>query len=337
MTDLADMSLDQLWELFPITLVEYKPSYPEWYEEEKLWLVRHLRHLGLERINHIGSTAVEGLQSKATIDILIEFKHDYDTNDVHGVLDAAGWILMSESGSTHRASYCKGYTPLGLADKSFHLHVRPLNDWPELYFRDYLRDHPEVASDYVALKLKLEERFKHDRDGYTIGKSDFCNQHDAAARLELSNKYDVRPLNKKKVKDALLAKDTTEARTHMDELEELSRTTPAVYQHFEVLLSAIHHDRAATRGRAFKLIALNSLWDADRQIEEHLDEIMDVLFDDTATMVRQCIPYTAYIVRSQPELTESIREKLDEAANYVRTKESMQKLIQQDIESLDLE
>jgi len=55
----------------------------------------------------------------------------------------------------------------------FHLHRRiytPLNDikhpgdWGELYFRDYLHKHPDVAGEYESLKLALREQFEHDWD-----------------------------------------------------------------------------------------------------------------------------------------------------------------------------
>lgn len=33
--ELSEMSLEELWELFPIILKEYNPEYPKWYEIEK--------------------------------------------------------------------------------------------------------------------------------------------------------------------------------------------------------------------------------------------------------------------------------------------------------------
>jgi len=32
--DLSDMSLKELWQLFPIFLVEHKEEWEDWYEEE---------------------------------------------------------------------------------------------------------------------------------------------------------------------------------------------------------------------------------------------------------------------------------------------------------------
>jgi GrpB-like predicted nucleotidyltransferase (UPF0157 family) len=57
-----------------------------------------------------------------------------------------------------------------------HLHLVPFESrlWQErLAFRDYLRAHPNAASEYQALKLALAERHRNDRDAYTDAKEDF--------------------------------------------------------------------------------------------------------------------------------------------------------------------
>ena len=83
----------------------------------------------------------------------------------------------------------KGYTPQGFADKVFHLHLRYLGDWDELYFRDYLIAHPEIAEKYGGLKKKLVKEYKHNRDGYTEAKTEFIKKYTAEARKEFKAKY----------------------------------------------------------------------------------------------------------------------------------------------------
>ena len=53
---------------------------------------------------------------------------------------------MSES--RDRISFNKGYTEDGFAEKVFHLHLRYRGDNGELYFRDFLIEHPDVAKEY---------------------------------------------------------------------------------------------------------------------------------------------------------------------------------------------
>ena len=45
--------------------------------------------------------------------------------------------------------------------------------WEALQFRDYLISHPQVAQEYLKLKLQLAADFPNDREAYTNGKTDF--------------------------------------------------------------------------------------------------------------------------------------------------------------------
>lgn len=189
MKKLEDMTLEELWELFPIVLKEHSPKYAEWYEEEKQNLMELLAVFGLQRINHIGSTSVEGLIAKPIVDILLELPEGYELDRVSELLQNAGWILMIRDDEKQTLDLNKGYTPAGFAEKVYHLHVRVLGDWDELYFRDYLRKYPEVAGDYEELKRSLKEKYEHNRDAYTEAKTDFVQQYSQAARQEFGTRY----------------------------------------------------------------------------------------------------------------------------------------------------
>ena len=45
--------------------------------------------------------------------------------------------------------------------------------WDRILFRDYLIEHPEIASEYRRLKLDLSSKHPNDRVAYTQGKTDF--------------------------------------------------------------------------------------------------------------------------------------------------------------------
>ena len=183
---LSEMSLEDLWQLFPIILKEHNPLYSEWYAHEKTELKKIIE---IKRINHVGSTAVNGLIAKPIVDILLEIDNDCDIENLKTKLCNAGWLLMSEeTNPILKLSYNKGYTPNGFADKVFHLHVRYVGDWDELYFRDYLIEHKHIAADYGELKLKLEEQYKHNRDEYTNAKTDFIVKHSKFAREKYKDK-----------------------------------------------------------------------------------------------------------------------------------------------------
>ena len=85
--------------------------------------------------------------------------------------------------------YLKGYTPQGFSGQCAHIHVRYYGDWDELYFRDYLCAHPDIAEEYGMLKLALKEEYTYDRDGYTEAKSEFVNRYTQLARAEFHGRY----------------------------------------------------------------------------------------------------------------------------------------------------
>ncbi|WML32723.1 GrpB family protein [Clostridium sp. OS1-26] len=187
---LSEMSLEELWELFPIILKEHNPAYKEWYLSEKGGIVNAIGENNIKQINHIGSSAIEGLIAKPTVDILLEINCNCDIEQIKYKLSNAGWTLMSyENKPDLKMSFNKGYTPNGFAEKVFHLHVRFSGDWNELYFRDYLLIHKEVAEEYGKLKQELKEQYKHNRDGYTTAKTEFIMKYTKIARKEFGNRY----------------------------------------------------------------------------------------------------------------------------------------------------
>ena len=182
---LSEMTLEELWILFPIILKEHNPEYKKWYNDEKKLLLSLLENKYIKRLSHIGSTAVEGLIAKPTIDILIETLHDIDINNFIIPLLKNDWTIMSNNNSKDfRLSLNKGYTPEGFAKKVYHLHIRPYGDNDELYFRDYLRKHNYLVYEYARLKVKIADKYKDDRETYTLEKSVFIQKVMEKAKYE---------------------------------------------------------------------------------------------------------------------------------------------------------
>ena len=176
---LKDMTLEELWELFPIVLTPYNPHWADWAEEEMTILSRLLSGFDI-KISHIGSTAIPGIMAKPIVDILVEIPAETDWKEVKKRMECAGYICMSASDK--RMSFNKGYTPEGYAERVFHVHFHPTGDNDEIRFRDYLIHHPDIAKEYEDLKLSLLPRFKHNRDAYTEAKTDFVRRICGLAR-----------------------------------------------------------------------------------------------------------------------------------------------------------
>jgi GrpB-like predicted nucleotidyltransferase (UPF0157 family)/ubiquinone/menaquinone biosynthesis C-methylase UbiE len=207
---LSEMTIEELWILFPIILKEHNPQYKDWYQEEKESILSYLKSEDVYRINHIGSTAVNDLVAKPIVDILLELNRSCDIQRLMNELVNQGWTLMSKKIDTEiDISYNKGYTIHGFTEKVYHLHVRYLSDWNELYFRDYLIEHKGIANEYGELKLSLLEEFKNNRDGYTNAKTDFIHKYTNFAKDLYKSRY--LPSNKVELSYDTVAKDYAKA------------------------------------------------------------------------------------------------------------------------------
>lgn len=184
---LSEMSLEELWALFPINLTAHQDCWAEWYAEEADALRKLLPGGQGLRIHHIGSTAIPGIWAKPVIDILLEAPAPDALRAAGERLVAGGWICMSDTGE--RISLNKGYTEAGLEERVFHLHLRLPGDCGEIRFRDYLRAHPEAAKAYERLKLSLWKTCGHNRDRYTAGKTGFVIKYTRLAEAEASRRY----------------------------------------------------------------------------------------------------------------------------------------------------
>ena len=173
MKALREMSLEELWQLFPI---ELSAPRPEW----KLWAAEEISHLTalLARfnpvINHIGSTAIPTIRAKPIVDLLVEVPRTADREQLQALMLGSGYLCMNSTPT--RMSFNKGYTPSGYAERVFHIHIHLNGDNDEVRFRDYLLSHPEAAADYEALKQSLLPRFRNNRDAYTDAKADFVHR-----------------------------------------------------------------------------------------------------------------------------------------------------------------
>jgi len=184
---LSEMTLEELWALFPIRLTEHNIEWEKQYGEMSAFLKGKLSSCHIIRISHIGSTAVNDIWAKPIIDILVEIALHEDMRTVAGIIADSGFIKMSEAEG--RVSFNRGYTENGFAERVYHLHLRRAGDNDELYFRDYLNDHPDIAEEYERLKLNLWHRYEHDRDGYTEAKTEFIKKHTTDAKKQYKNRY----------------------------------------------------------------------------------------------------------------------------------------------------
>ena len=185
--ELSEMTLQELWNLFPIFLVPHDDKWNVYYDEIRNFLEKILSGYPIERISHIGSTAISGIWAKNIVDVMVEISKGADIDNVAKKIEESGFVRMSTE--KNRISFNRGYTKNGFAEKVFHLHLRYAGDNDELYFRDYLNEHPQTAKEYEALKLKLWKQFEHNRDAYTNAKTDFIQKWTREAKKIYEGRY----------------------------------------------------------------------------------------------------------------------------------------------------
>ncbi len=171
-----------------VTLSPYDPRWPGAFEAERVRLAGALAPYALA-IEHIGSTAVPGLEAKATIDVLVGIFRLEDAPRCIERMEALGYEYVPQFEATipERRYFRKAVRGAPDAEHLFHVHMVEVGSAffeRDLLFRDYLRAHAEAARDYAALKRELAAKHGANREAYTDGKAAFVGAVQEAARAQ---------------------------------------------------------------------------------------------------------------------------------------------------------
>lgn len=166
-----------------VEIVPYDPAWPQVFHKEKEHLLSCLPKDLIRRIEHFGSTAVPGLSAKPIIDILVEVTSLEQTKArIAPVLEAQGYDYFwrpthGDDGPPFYAWFIKRDPQTRVRTHHIHMVESHFTEhWDRLLFRDYLIEHPNVAREYEALKMRLASESPRDREAYTQGKTDFIVQ-----------------------------------------------------------------------------------------------------------------------------------------------------------------
>ncbi len=155
-----------------VQVVAYDPGWPGLFEQERRVLHEHIGQLVLD-IQHVGSTAVPGLDAKPIIDIAVAVASAAVIPQCRQPLAALGYIDRGDAGQDGGYLFVKESAP---DIRTHHLHVVAIDDpqWRNyLLLRDRLRADETVRTRYAQLKRALQQQFAQDRKGYTAAKHDF--------------------------------------------------------------------------------------------------------------------------------------------------------------------
>lgn len=154
-------------------IAPYDEQWPKIFQAEKVLISSKLGGDFLD-IQHIGSTAIPRMSAKPIIDIAILIPSLDNTEKYIEHLETIGYQFFKDLSSAERIFFVKGEPP------KFHLSIaqpEKFSYWKrQLLFRDYLRQHHDLALEYEALKKCLIEKYPDGRQQYCDGKNEFVNK-----------------------------------------------------------------------------------------------------------------------------------------------------------------
>lgn len=145
------MSLDE-----PVELESHNPQWSEAFEEEALRLIDAFGEV-IEGVEHIGSTAVEGLVARPVVDIMVGVAQLADIHTRVVKVTELGYDYFGEAGVPERLFFRKR-TERDDGDFNISVVEHHGDHWVRnIAVRDYLRAHPEDAEVYGELKQEIVE------------------------------------------------------------------------------------------------------------------------------------------------------------------------------------
>ena len=161
-----------------VRLEDGQENYGALFQQEKKKL-EEIMGKHVVGIEHFGSTAISGIKAKPIIDILIGL-HSLDDVRLFDkqAMARESYYLIGKQNVENKIVYAK-FSNLETARKTHFLHVVEYGgEWwnAHLFFRDRLKENPQLAHDYEAVKIDLAKTYANDVEAYTEGKKEFVDQ-----------------------------------------------------------------------------------------------------------------------------------------------------------------
>lgn len=160
-----------------LKIYKYSDSFPSLFEKEKEKLKKILGEICL--IEHIGSTAIEGVDGKGVIDIMLVFEKQNNIESIIKLLQTNGYFLAHDNVNRNGRIFMSssGNNESGFGDIHLHLTTKENDSYfNAILFRNYLIKNPKEKKEYIDLKYKLFESVEGNRKKYTKLKSDFIEK-----------------------------------------------------------------------------------------------------------------------------------------------------------------
>lgn len=171
-----------------ISLSPSNPEWRSWFAQEKAKLLQILSAEIVCYVEHIGSTAVEELDAKPIVDILLGLSNfEKDAPALVQKMLLSGYIYHPRHEVTmpERRYFTQHYPNTA---QTFHIHAVQMGGvfWKRhLLFRNFLRQSPETRNQYQQLKQNLAQQEWNNGSEYAMAKTDFVKAVELAAEKQL--------------------------------------------------------------------------------------------------------------------------------------------------------
>lgn len=170
-----------------VQVVPYRPMWAQMFADERARIMAALGDV-IREIEHVGSTAVEGLAAKPVIDMMpgVGSLAAFEAADGITRMAALGYIYRADFTPIvpqRRYFVLRTGNPEHPEGNGYQLHlVAHGGDWWERHiaFREYLRAHPHERDAYGAFKQRIAPSFTSTVD-YSEAKDDFMQPMEARA------------------------------------------------------------------------------------------------------------------------------------------------------------
>lgn len=156
-----------------VKLEKYNSNWVNEFNEEKEILSKIFGDIAI-KIEHVGSTSIEGLSAKPIIDIAIAVNKLEDFEKVKSYFEKEPYSIKEDSVNDEIL------VRKGSEDNRTHfIHIMQLNSkryQDTIIFRDYLKDNTATLKAYERLKKDLANKYSNNRRMYTISKNEFIQK-----------------------------------------------------------------------------------------------------------------------------------------------------------------
>lgn len=155
-----------------ILLVDYDPSWPEFFNREAVRIRGALAERAVQ-LEHVGSTSVPGLSAKPRIDIVLSVADSAEERSYVPSLEEVGYVLRIREPDWYEHRLLKG------PDTDVNVHVFSsgcVEVERMIVFRDWLRSHPEDRALYERTKRDLASKRWKLVQNYADAKSEIVVQ-----------------------------------------------------------------------------------------------------------------------------------------------------------------